>query len=738
MNRHGSTHRAVFLIAALYTPKDLDHFEKSYDVQEDSAQLCGQHTIRNRGISVYIKKIDIKNFRLLREVGLSLEDRTTVIVGRNNSGKTSLTELFRRLLSDGSPTFRLEDFSLGAHEQFWVAFSLAQQGKTEVEIRAALPTIEMRLTLTYDRTVNLGPLGDFVIDLDEACTEAVAEIRYELDDGKIETLFDAIDLSGASGDPEKRNRVFKALKERVPKQYKVRLFAVDPNDATNRKHLEWNRLPKLVQGGFINAQRGLDDTTHRDNDVLGKILGVLFETAMSASADPGDRNTAQELASAVQTIQEDIDTKFNERLDSLLPAFALFGYPGLPDPNLRTETMFDVERLLNNHTKIHYPGVNGVNLPEAYNGLGARNLIFILLKLHEFFKAYKAMQPAPGVHMVFIEEPEAHLHPQMQEVFISKLGFIADVFATTYNGGQKWPVQFVVTTHSSHLANRAPFKAMRYFLATAQTSALGKFYSTKIKDLSKGLAGEFKDDEKFLHQYMTLTRCDLLFADKAILIEGTTERLLLPKMIEKGDGEKAPELKLSSQYLSTMEVGGAYAHRFFKLLEFLELRTLIVTDLDTAKDVKGKLGACKVTDGTRTTNGCIKTWFAKPDISPTELIAKSATEKTAGLLRLAFQVPEAAGKPCGRSFEETFILANPTLFGLTTALTAGDRDAAWDLAADQKKSEFALKYAIEDTNWTVPRYIAEGLEWLAQNLTQPAAVSAAAPAKPKVAKATKK
>ena len=153
---------------------------------------------------MYIKKIDINNFRLLRKVDLSLEDRTTVIVGRNNSGKTSLTELFRRLLSDGSPTFRLEDFSLGAHEQFWTAFSLAQQGKTEIEIRAALPVIEMKLTFAYDRTGILGPLGDFVIDLNDACTEAVAEIRYELDDGKIGALFDAIDLAGASGDPEKR------------------------------------------------------------------------------------------------------------------------------------------------------------------------------------------------------------------------------------------------------------------------------------------------------------------------------------------------------------------------------------------------------------------------------------------------------------------------------------------------------------------------------------------------------
>jgi putative ATP-dependent endonuclease of OLD family len=71
-----------------------------------------------------VKKIAVKNFRLLEDVELSLEDTTTLIVGRNNSGKTSLTELFRRILSGNEPEFTLQDFSLGVHEKFWNAFVL--------------------------------------------------------------------------------------------------------------------------------------------------------------------------------------------------------------------------------------------------------------------------------------------------------------------------------------------------------------------------------------------------------------------------------------------------------------------------------------------------------------------------------------------------------------------------------------------------------------------------------------
>lgn len=75
-----------------------------------------------------LKNVAVKNFRLLQDVSLVLEERTTVIVGRNNCGKTSLTEVVRRLQEDGSPTFRLEDFSFGTHEAFWDALNLSLQG----------------------------------------------------------------------------------------------------------------------------------------------------------------------------------------------------------------------------------------------------------------------------------------------------------------------------------------------------------------------------------------------------------------------------------------------------------------------------------------------------------------------------------------------------------------------------------------------------------------------------------
>ncbi len=685
---------------------------------------------------MYIHKIDIKNFRLLTGVSLFLEERTTVIVGRNNSGKTSLTELFRRLLTENTPSFRFEDFSLSAHEDFWRAFLLKRKGEPEDKIRQALPIIEVRLTVTYGKNdSDLGLLSEFIIDLNPDCSEALIVLRYQLKEGEIDDFFENISVDEKTAEEMQKTAFCRAMRDRVPVHYTSLVLAEDPGDSTNQKSVEFSRLRGLILSGFISAQRGLDDTTHKDINLLGKVLETLLASATADSADTSERDIAKNLEKAIDEIQSGIDGGFNKQLQDLLPAFTLFGYPGLSDPRLLTETTLDVERLLKNHTRVHYAGVNGINLPEAYNGLGVRNLVFILLKLFEFFKTFKSKEGAPGIHLIFIEEPEVHLHPQMQEVFIGKLGEIAKVFSNKFNGGKLWPVQFVVTTHSSHVANRADFEAMRYFLVRSSGESRN-VRSTDIKDLRKGLGGTAPENKEFLHKYMTLTRCDLLFADKAVLIEGTTERLLLPRMIEKGDAGKLDGQKLSSQYVSVVEVGGAYAHIFFDLLNFLELRTLVITDLDTVnKNNEGK--SCKVSSGTHSSNQCILKWFGDPNITPSALIAKSTEDKTNKSRRLAYQVPETAGAPCGRSFEDAFILANIDLFGLGQVPQAEREDRAWtDAERVRKKSDFALEYAIRKTTWIVPKYIADGLQWLAEGVRLPAVSPSPETAKPKAAAGT--
>ena len=257
----------------------------------------------------------------------------------------------------------LRDFSLGVHERFWDAYQLYRSGSEEADIRQSLPLISTSLNIEYGKEEDLVPLAKFVIDLDEKCTTAQINIRYALSGGKIEQLFENLDSD--------RTAFFKALMERIPKLFEMMIEAQDPNDPTNRTPIETISLRALLQFGFINAQRALDDASNKEKAVLGKILERLFTAAASETANADDQSTASTLKTAVSEVQNQIDEDFNRQLQNLIPTFDLFGYPGLTDPQLRTETVLNVEQILSNHTTVGYLGVNGVNLPECYNGLGS-------------------------------------------------------------------------------------------------------------------------------------------------------------------------------------------------------------------------------------------------------------------------------------------------------------------------------------------------------------------------------
>ena len=513
-----------------------------------------------------VQKVRVQGFRLLHDVELMLEDMATVVVGRNNSGKTSLTDVFRCFGAAGSP-FKLQDFSAADRAKFAAAKDAKAAGAAPQAVLDMLPKIAITLTLAYDKTAaDIGPMSPFVIDLDASSDTAMAYVVYT---PRLSSLSMLLDFE--AGPDASAADFYRHVKETLASAYDTEVWAIDPTAPANRRKLDLSHLRSLIKWDLVRAQRTLDHSSHGDADVIGKLLGDLYKTAKAPTAAAADQALAAQLKSSVESIERSVQEDFDDVLTRLLPAMDVLGFPGPNDSTLRPETVLKVEALLNDHTKIVYASNDGVHLPEGYNGLGTRNLIYMLLQLQSFHKEYRARETRPATHVIFIEEPEAHLHPQMQEVFIAQLHKAVDKLSEGYPDEPAWKVQFVITTHSPHVANAATFEAVRYFLNDNPVTAGAR--QTKVKDFKKGVATIPDPDKDFLHQYMTLTKCDLYFADKAIMVEGTTERILVPRLCDLADRDLPAEHKLARQYVTTIEVGGAYAHLFYPLIDFLELKT---------------------------------------------------------------------------------------------------------------------------------------------------------------------
>lgn len=659
----------------------------------------------------------IRNFRKLENVTLSFDEKTTVIVGRNNTGKTSTAEIFRSFLSGNSPNLKYVDFCQSSFAKFInAAKEFDINSDDEVKVRNLTPSIDLELTVDYTNDADdYGILSDFIIDLDESLFQTKILVTHKLKDGEIYNFYNGLDTSDMVS-------FHTILKKKINSYFESSAFVIDPNNEDNRIKIDFSKIRKLLLVGIINAQRGLDDETYSEKDVLGKSLGTMFNSATSINAPKEFQEKSQEIQIVVDELQKTVESDFQEKVALLLPKLAFFGYPGVGDTELSAATELNVKSLLDSHTKVYYKHSDYFSLPETYNGLGVRNLIYILFRIYEYFIEFQSQQISPKGQIIFIEEPEAHLHPQMQEVFISQLDQIIVEFQNQLSG-QVWPIQFVVSTHSSHIANKAAFSQIRYFLT--------KKGNTQVKDLGSVFKSEdSKEDKEFLQKYLTLTKCDLYFADIAILIEGATERILLPEIIRKFDEPK--EQKLRSKYLSVIEIGGAYAHHFYKLLDFLELKTLVITDLDTSEktityDDEGKpkstsYPASIVSKGTHSTNAGLKHFFKSQEdakkpgyMDLSELLGFDSSKKIKNSVRIAYQIHEPSTGKCGRSFEDAFILANLKLFKLEKIEQGNLEDAVFQEAekiGKNSKADFAIAYAIDKTDWVTPMYIIEGLEWL--------------------------
>lgn len=754
-----------------------------------------------------IKFVEISNFRKLKSTHLDLDKKTTILVGANNSGKTSAMVALRTFLLSQTQ-IALRDITI---ENWTKIDQLGEEWETEtaqtVDLNLLLPSLDVWLDVPL-REIHY--VAHILPTLDWSGGLLGVRLKYvikDLETLKVQYLAQRIAGRNASTIGPNNETIKIAvwplcltdfLERRLRRHLELEAYPLDPDafkpprkcglatpQALPASALPFNFSPfkNLIKIDEIAAQRDFADASNqgsgdgradsgsrRFKSRLSDQLRSYYDRHLDPSTTPSDKDF--EALGAIQAAERSFDAKLESGFASAFKELEKLGYPGMANPKLKISTLLRPTDGLKHGSSVQYQvadpsgdGSKTLKLPEDYSGLGYQNLIAIVFMLMGFRDEWMRVEKAGVIegedvsheieplHLVLVEEPEAHLHAQVQQVFINKAYELLRNHGDL-NTTDTYCTQLLVSTHSSHVAHEADFANLRYFRRRPAASN-GVTPTTTVANLSH-VFGEGDETKRFVKRYLKSTHCDLFFADGVIFVEGQAERILVPHFIR----HHFPEL--ARRYVTLLEIGGSHVHSFRDLIDVLGIATLIIGDLDATSLVEisdkngGKIKRWKSArpeqgKGQQTANSVLKDWH--PGMKLIDDLAALAEEDHATSadgyeLYVSFQKPikieidgSTATVEIPRTFEDALILANTTVIadleGSATSKKIAEivshglsgtelAEELFDFLKKAEKAAFALDcLMLEDpAALKPPSYIADGLNWFEAAVSREIAVNA--------------
>lgn len=336
------------------------------------------------------------------------------------------------------------------------------------------------------------------------------------------------------------------------------------------------------------------------------------------------------------------------------------------------------------------------NLHIQNNGLGYNNLIFIATILTEL--RFDSHDKNPHhFNCLIIEEPEAHLHPQLQKLLLE---FLENDFKD---------IQILVTSHSPTLISNAKLDSLNTLAESQKGISSIVIQETDLSENHK----------LFLKKYLDVTKSQLFFARKIIFVEGITEAILLKAM---WDRKYAEDDRFDNQSIEIVNIQGVAFEHYVELVNTVfrqtNVRTVVITD-----DDRGTNKTQEHFDRKTDTQTIVETFARYPVSNRFKNINQ--------------QVKDLRGKGCNIrlfSAEKTFEVALGTtnftntaflqeVYSFTPAELSGKSNLwvgieTWKTSLN-KKSEYAEKILgyLQDKTKTfdIPTYITDAFEFLNTN-----------------------
>lgn len=505
---------------------------------------------------MYVSKIIIDGFRGFKHSEIEFQEGLNVIIGHNNGGKSTIMDALRQVLEYGS----WKNLS---------AWDFCQ--KEELQTLKDNPP-SVKISVFIKEQENEGKSDDVALCTNYAVQtmpllESCLTYVYSLPQTEVEKY-----KKDVSDVPDKYS-LFKTIDDKYIRKY---THAIYGGPIASQNQAQGEDLKK-IDFEFVNALRNVEDEIYGGRAALLKdVLRYFLDFDLNNDADRDNKvasrhqdfitdthNVLGNLVNRVTTGKENIITYANK-------TGALFS-----DNILNLEGDVSEGDLLAVLNLLVGDGADR-KLPVALNGLGYNNLIYISLLLAKMQSNAKAdfmgSSNVKAFSVLAIEEPEAHLHPQMQYQFLEFL---------RNNIKDKHVKQVFVTSHSPSLVASVKLDELCCLHRLADGTV--KVYSPK-----KVFAAD-EPAKKFIQRYLDATRADMLFAGSVIFVEGLAEQVLLP-VFARLMGVYDNWLK---KHIVVINIGGRYFDNFLKIYdstnpESLALKVACITDRDPVKKEIGK------------------------------------------------------------------------------------------------------------------------------------------------------